>query len=85
FIALPEKIRRAAFVVGISSFGRSQLLRQVSHQHWDKIKVVRCGIEREFHAVAAESPTSARRLVCVGRLCEQKGQLLLVEAARRLM
>ena len=27
---------------------------------------------------------AARRLVCVGRLCEQKGQLLLVEAARRL-
>lgn len=85
FIALPEKIRRAAFVVGISSFGRSQLLRQVSHQHWDKIKVVRCGIEREFHAIAADAPTSAPRLVCVGRLCEQKGQLLLVEAARRLM
>ena len=27
---------------------------------------------------------AARRLVCVGRLCEQKGQLLLVEAAQRL-
>ena len=27
FIALPEKIRRANFVVAISSFGRSQLLR----------------------------------------------------------
>ena len=27
---------------------------------------------------------AARRLVCVGRLCEQKGQLLLVEAAHRL-
>ena len=25
-----------------------------------------------------------RRLVCVGRLCEQKGQLLLIEAARLL-
>ena len=33
-------------------------------------------------------PTTAaggeRRLVCVGRLCEQKGQLLLIEAARLL-
>ena len=27
---------------------------------------------------------AAPRLVCVGRLCEQKGQLLLLEAARRL-
>ncbi|WP_244628469.1 glycosyltransferase family 4 protein [Tardiphaga robiniae] len=30
------------------------------------------------------SPPSPARLVCVGRLCEQKGQLLLLEAARRL-
>ena len=27
---------------------------------------------------------AAPRLVCVGRLCEQKGQLLLIEAARLL-
>jgi glycosyltransferase involved in cell wall biosynthesis len=30
------------------------------------------------------APSSTRRLICVGRLCEQKGQLLLIEAAREL-
>ena len=84
FLGLGEKIRRAAFVVAISSFGRSQLFRWVSHLHWPKVQVVHCGLEPAFHAVAASAPTSAARLVCVGRLCEQKGQLLLVEAAARL-
>ena len=30
------------------------------------------------------APSSFRRFVCVGRLCEQKGQLLLIEATHRL-
>ncbi|RTL52727.1 MAG: colanic acid biosynthesis glycosyltransferase WcaL [Rhodocyclaceae bacterium] len=84
FIGLGEKIRRAAFVVAISDFGRSQLYRWVDRDYWPRIKVVHCGLETAFHAVAAAAPSAAPRLVCVGRLCEQKGQLLLLEAARRL-
>ncbi len=84
FIALPEKIRRSKFVVAVSSFGRSQLFRNVSHEHWQKINVVHCGIEAAFYGNAGDRPGSDRRLVCVGRLSEQKGQLLLVDAARRL-
>jgi colanic acid/amylovoran biosynthesis glycosyltransferase len=83
-IGLPEKIRRAAFVVAVSSFGRSQLFRHVSHEHWRKIQVVHCGIEPAFYASAPNRPGADQRLICVGRLCEQKGQLLLIDAARRL-
>jgi glycosyltransferase involved in cell wall biosynthesis len=84
FIHLAEKIRRAAFVVAISSFGRSQLFRWAAHDHWHKVAVVHCGLEPAFHDVPAVPPPAAPRLVCVGRLCEQKGQLLLVEAVRLL-
>jgi colanic acid/amylovoran biosynthesis glycosyltransferase len=84
-IALSEKIRRSSSVVAVSSFGRSQLMRQVPREHWPKIHVVHCGLETEFHSIAVAPPSSAPpRLVCVGRLCEQKGQLLLIEAAHRL-
>lgn len=81
---LAEKIYHAAFVVAISSYGRSQLYRWVSHDHWRKIKIVHCGIEPLFYEGGAKCLPDNRRLVCVGRLCAQKGQLLLVEAAHRL-
>jgi colanic acid/amylovoran biosynthesis glycosyltransferase len=81
FLGLPEKIKRAAFVVAISSYGRSQLFRLVDQASWSKIKVVHCGLEKSFYDVASIPITANSRLVCVGRLCEQKGQLLLLEAA----
>ena len=84
FIHLGEKVRRAAFVAAISSYGRSQLFRWVDHSHWAKVKVVHCGLERSFHDVTPVAVPAVPRLVCVGRLCEQKGQLLLLEAARLL-
>jgi colanic acid/amylovoran biosynthesis glycosyltransferase len=83
FIGLPEKIRRCAFVVAVSSFGRSQLFRCVDHEHWNKIAVVHCGLDPRYFVDHADD-CSALSLVCVGRLCEQKGQLLLLEAARIL-
>jgi colanic acid/amylovoran biosynthesis glycosyltransferase len=83
FIGLPEKIRRAAFVVAVSSFGRSQLLRLVGYREWNKIEVVRCGLDPAFFAGPPTYPET-RHLVCVGRLCEQKGQLLLIAAVQQL-
>jgi colanic acid/amylovoran biosynthesis glycosyltransferase len=80
-IGLGEKIRRAKFVVAISSFGRSQLMRWVEQDHWPKLKVVHCGLERAFHDVPHSPIPERPQLVCVGRLNAQKGQLILVEAA----
>jgi len=84
FNGIGEKVRRAAFVVAVCSYGRSQLYRWVDHAHWRKVKVVHCGLESGFHAVEPTEPTTTPRLICVGRLCKEKGQLLLVEAAHRL-
>jgi colanic acid/amylovoran biosynthesis glycosyltransferase len=82
---LREKIEAASHVVAISSYGRSQLYRWVDHRHWQKIHVVHCGLEASFFDPAPVEPfPTAPRLVCVGRLCEQKGQLLLLEALRKL-
>ena len=83
-IGLAEKVRRAEFVVAVSSYGRSQVYRLVEHAIWPKVHVVHCGLNAAFMAPPS-APTLARRLVCVGRLCEQKGQLLLIEAAHRLI
>lgn len=83
-IGLTEKILRCAFVVAVSSYGRSQLYRYVDYRHWPKVRLVHCGLEAALFATPRNPAPEVRRLVCVGRLVEQKGQLLLVEAAHRL-
>lgn len=84
FIGLAEKIRHSSFVVAICSYGRSQLYRCIEPEHWPKVKLVHCGLEPAAFAAATDCPSTVHRLVFVGRLSEQKGGLLLVEAARRL-
>lgn len=83
-IALREKIAHAAFVVGVSSFGRSQLYRYCEAKDWGKVHVVRCGVDSRYVAHAPSPVPDLPRLVSVGRLSEQKGQLLLVQAAALL-
>jgi colanic acid/amylovoran biosynthesis glycosyltransferase len=84
-IHLAEKIKRATFVVAVSSFGRSQIYRILEQKDWKKVNIVHCGVDRVFADLSSIVPSSQKnRLVCVGRLCEQKGQLLLIEAAAAL-
>jgi glycosyltransferase involved in cell wall biosynthesis len=83
-IGLRQKIARAAFVVGVSSFGRSQLYRYCEARDWQKVQVVRCGLDDGYVRSAPNPVPNIPRFVSVGRLCEQKGQLLLVEAAAQL-
>jgi colanic acid/amylovoran biosynthesis glycosyltransferase len=83
-LALREKIQNASFVVAISSFCRSQLFRWAEFGDWQKIQIVRCALDRSYFE-GPEQPIPERpRLVCVGRLCEEKGQILVVRAAHLL-
>jgi glycosyltransferase involved in cell wall biosynthesis len=82
-MGLAEKVHEAAFVAAISSYGRSQLYLRCMASEWPKVQVVRCGIEPSFHRTTTQTPLS-QRLICVGRLCEAKGQLLLIEATARI-
>ncbi|MGP0087122.1 MAG: glycosyltransferase family 4 protein [Steroidobacteraceae bacterium] len=83
-IGLAEKVRRCTFAIAISSYARGQLYRFVQPEYWTKIHLVHCGLERAFYAESKSAGPKTNRLVCVGRLCEEKGQLLLIDAARRL-
>jgi glycosyltransferase involved in cell wall biosynthesis len=83
-IHLQEIVHRAAFVVAICSFGRSQMFRLIEPHYWAKIRVIYCGVDENFSHLDEAVSAASDRLVCVGRLCEQKGQLLLVGAAAAL-
>ncbi|MBW4693011.1 MAG: glycosyltransferase [Lyngbya sp. HA4199-MV5] len=84
-ISLPEKVARAAFVIAVSNFGRSQLYRWCPLLDWSKIHIVHCGVDSEFLTSALVPVPIEPHLVCVGRLCPEKGQLLLLDAASRLV
>ena len=79
-LSLPAKLNRAAFAVAISSYGRSQLCRWAALPDWPRIHVVHCGIEPWRFPDPAPLPPSGPHLVAIGRLAEQKGFPLLIEA-----
>ena len=83
-LGLEDKIRQCAFAVAISSFGRSQLYLRTAAVLWPKVRVVHCGLEPDFYSGSTSAPAANSRLVCVGRLCEAKGQLLLIDAVAQL-
>ena len=84
WISLDIKLEHAAFAVCVSAFGRSQLMRWSRPDQWRKIAIVHCGLDSSFFDEAVQHPPRIPRLVCVGRLCVDKGQIVLVAAARRL-
>lgn len=84
WLSLNTKVKHARFAVCVSSFGRSQLMRLSQPEQWKKISVVHCGIDSKFLTPPIQMPPPAPRLVCVGRLSEEKAQLVLIAAVRRL-
>ncbi|TWT97611.1 Alpha-D-kanosaminyltransferase [Botrimarina colliarenosi] len=87
--ALGEKLRRAAFTACISDFCRSQCMVFAPPEAWDRLHVVRCAVGGDYLAAIEESHSDPLpqipTFVCVGRLCAEKAQRLLVEAAGRLV
>ncbi|MFH1111373.1 MAG: glycosyltransferase family 4 protein [Planctomycetota bacterium] len=79
------KVADAAFVVAISDYCSAQLRRWSSYEDWAKIHVVRCTVGDEFLDGACSISSQSNSLVCVGRLCPQKGQMLLVEALAKIV
>jgi glycosyltransferase involved in cell wall biosynthesis len=82
---LRDKLQHAAFAVAVSNYGGSQLCRHVPHALWHKIHIIRCGLDVAYGDAAPLAPLPAPTVVCVGRLCVDKGQLQLLEAAARVL
>jgi len=80
YLGLPEKVKHAAFVCVVSSFTGSQICRWIPPEEWPKIKLVRCGLDADFLIHRPSGIVSKSQLVTVGRLSEQKGQLVLLGA-----
>jgi glycosyltransferase involved in cell wall biosynthesis len=84
---LRQKAENAKFILCISDFCRSQLMRIAAPKHWDKMHVVRLGVDPQvfFPMRQAPDPSDPLEIICVGRLVESKGQLILLRACSLLI
>ena len=77
---LPEKLKAADFAVVISYYGMSQAMRIVSPEEWKKFVIVHCGLDLSALPERPQATRTRPRIICVGRLSPEKGQLGLLEA-----
>lgn len=80
---IDEKIARAAFVSCISHFCRSQGMLFSDPKHWDKLKIVHCGVDPSMYGQDPDR-SYGKRLLFVGRLDAVKGVPLLLESFETL-
>ena len=73
-LSIRHKVRHAAFVVAISHFTRSQLLRWSEYRDWSKIRVVYAGVNPMYLRHGSVPIPDAPRVLNIGRIVEQKGQ-----------
>jgi colanic acid/amylovoran biosynthesis glycosyltransferase len=80
----PLKVGGATFVSAISFYCRSQIALAARLNDLSKIVIVRCGLDFNDFSYSKDDVPDAHTLVCVGRLCPQKGQVFFPEVAARL-
>lgn len=72
-LSIREKARDAAFIVAITRYCRDRIAQEAPDCA-DKIRIIPCGIDMETFPFDPTPPDSAR-IICIGRLCANKGQV----------
>jgi colanic acid/amylovoran biosynthesis glycosyltransferase len=81
---LADKVRSAGLVICISDFARSQLMAHVDEQHWDKLRVIHCGVDPQEFAPTGRQAAGEFAVLTVARLTQVKGHGVLLQALREL-
>lgn len=77
---LAQKVKRAKRVRCISLYCKSQLMRIIPYSMWEKLDIVRCGIDPDKFSPRSEPDNQIPAILCVGRLVPAKGQHILLSA-----
>lgn len=81
--ALREKVRYSRFIACIGHYCRSQMMLFSDQADWDRLKIIRCGVDSErFHC--GEVREKVGKLLYAGRLAAEKGLPVLFESLRTL-
>ena len=79
---LADKIRESTFVACATQYGMAQAMRLSHPSLWSRLSVVRCGVELDKlppRRPREADPHGRIRIICVGRLAPEKGQLGLID------
>jgi len=81
---LTRKVEGAVFVRCISNFCKAQVMHWAAPASWERLHIVRCGIDPEVFRPRPLRQPGPLRLLTVGRLHPIKGYTLLMEACKQL-
>jgi colanic acid/amylovoran biosynthesis glycosyltransferase len=84
---IPEKVHASDFVIAISNYGCSQMMRVSDHEDWDKIQIARIGVDTANLDFTARPVNTGRpfEIISVGQLAPAKGTLILLKACKLLL
>jgi glycosyltransferase involved in cell wall biosynthesis len=82
-LSIREKCADAAFVVAITRYCQGRIAQEAPASA-DKIAVVPCGIDLADFPFDPAPPASSR-VICIGRLCANKGQVHIPPAVARVI
>lgn len=80
FGCLKEKIEEARFILAISHFTLSQLMRLVPPSCWDKMEVSYLGVDTKLYSPRRPPPNLPLQFLTVSRLSPNKGHRILLSA-----
>ena len=84
-LRIGDKAADAAFVATISHYARSQLMNFSDPAHWDRLRIIHCGVNPELYTGDKAARTDDEvRLIFVGRLAPVKGLRVLFAALEPL-
>jgi colanic acid/amylovoran biosynthesis glycosyltransferase len=84
-LRLPERVREAAAVFTPSDFARSQILGMLEPSEWEKVRVIRYGLDPSCFASNPERPLDDTiEILTVARLVAIKGHAVLLDALAEL-
>lgn len=83
--ALPKKIEAAHFVICISHYAHSQVMRLSNPAIWHKFEIAQLGVDPDIYFPLTRLSNEIPVILCVGRLTPTKGQYVLLSAISRLI
>ncbi|MBB4155435.1 glycosyltransferase involved in cell wall biosynthesis [Sphingomonas jinjuensis] len=81
--AMAHKVAHAGFVAAITDYCRGRIVAEAPDQA-TRVRIVPCGLNLPDFVPSPPPPGPLRHIVCVGRLCANKAQVLIPEALARV-